>query len=132
VLDALEARPDLIFEERNGIVVSLAPHPYNCGHLWITPRRRVVFAETLSASERAQMMSSAQQAESWLEQAFHPQGVNVGFDSGRAGAQVVMHVIPRWAGDANFMPLVGGVNLLPETLEQTRRRLQRIVGQTTA
>lgn len=129
VLDQLEARPELILQERNGIVVSLAPHPYNCGHLWITPRRRVVFAETLARAERAQMMTYAQQAERWLEQAFHPQGFNVGFDSGRTGAQMVMHVIPRWAGDANFITLVGGVNLLPETLEETRQRLQQVVGE---
>jgi bifunctional UDP-N-acetylglucosamine pyrophosphorylase/glucosamine-1-phosphate N-acetyltransferase len=130
VLDLLESRPELILQEREGVVVSLAPNPYNCGHLWITPRRRVVFAETLAASERAQMMIYAQRAEQWLEQAFHPQGFNVGFESGRPGAQVVMHVIPRWAGDANFMTLIGGVNLLPETLEETRRRLQQVVGQT--
>lgn len=130
VLDLLEARPELILQERDGIVVSLAPHPYNCGHLWITPRRRVVFAETLSSEERTRMMRFAQRAEGWLEATFHPQGFNVGLESGRTGAQVVMHVIPRWAGDANFMTLIGGVNLLPETLEETRRRLQQVVEQT--
>ncbi|MCA9729660.1 MAG: NTP transferase domain-containing protein [Candidatus Eisenbacteria bacterium] len=131
VLDTLASRPSLILREREGVIVSLAPHPYNCGHLWITPRRRVVFAESLEPRERAAMMHSEREAEGWLDQAFHPQGVNVGFDSGRAGRQVVMHVIPRWAGDANFMPLVGGVNLLPETLEQTYQRLQPIVAQTS-
>src|SRR5690606_34094145 len=130
VLDLLEARPELILQERDGIVVSLAPHPYNCGHLWITPRRRVVFAETLSSEERTRMMRFAQRAEGWLEATFHPQGFNVGLESGRTGAQVVMHVIPRWAGDANFMTLIGGVNLLPETLEETCRRLQQVVEQT--
>ena len=72
------------------------------------------------------MMRYAQRAEGWLEAAFHPQGFNVGLESGRTGAQVVMHVIPRWAGDANFMTVIGETRVLPEELGVTAKRLKPI------
>jgi len=127
VLDRFQKKSDLILFRRDGMIVSLAPHPYNAGHIWITPERPVVFFGSLDSEEQRALFQLGKEAEGWLEEAFRPQGFNIGYESGRTGRQLVLHVIPRWSGDANFMPLIGETNVLPEELEQTRDRLQKII-----
>jgi diadenosine tetraphosphate (Ap4A) HIT family hydrolase/CTP:molybdopterin cytidylyltransferase MocA len=114
---------DLVLERRRGMAVLLDPHPYNSGHLWVAPERHVVSAESLTAAESDLLWSLAREAEGWLEACYHPQAFNLGYNSGRQGEHLRLHVIPRWSGDSNFMPLIGGVNILPETLEGSRRRI---------
>lgn len=128
ICDGLLARQDLILLRRRGMVVSLAPRPYNTGHLWITPERHVVFYESLRGEEADLLFGLCREAEQWLDDTYRPQGFNLGYNSGREGAHLVAHVIPRWAGDANFMPLIGGVSLFPERLPETRRRLLERLG----
>lgn len=128
VLDVLEAHGDeLILTKRDGMIVALSPHPYNAGHLWITPEEPTVFFETLSSEARERLFALGREAEGWLEEAYQPQGFNLGFDSGGKG-QLVMHVVPRWTGDSNFMPVIAGVNVLPEDLPATREKLLGILG----
>jgi diadenosine tetraphosphate (Ap4A) HIT family hydrolase/CTP:molybdopterin cytidylyltransferase MocA len=123
VCAALADRPDLILEEWETVVALLALSPFNSGHVWVVPRRHVVSYASLNAGEGAQLFALGQEAERWSQEAFHPQAMNLGYNSGRAGEHLALHVVPRWAGDSNFMPIVGGVNLLPETLAESRRRL---------
>ena len=123
VCTLLRTRPDLVLERHGELVLALAPHPYNAGHLWIFPDRHLVSFESLVDREGRALWNLAARGERWLEEAFHPQGFNQGYNSGRAGQHLVMQVIPRWSGDANFMPLIAGVNLLPESIEGTRARL---------
>ena len=128
VLDVLETRADeLVLTKREGMIVALAPHPYNAGHLWITPEEPTVFFETLSPAARHRLFALGREAEGWLEKAYRPQGFNLGFDSGGSG-QLVLHVVPRWIGDSNFMPVIAGVNVLPEGLPETRAKLLGILG----
>ncbi len=128
VLDALENRRDeLVLLERDEMIVALAPHPYNSGHLWITPKEPTVFFESLDDRGRESLFRLGREAEGWLRQAYDPEGINLGFDSGDPSGQLVLHAIPRWAGDSSFMPLVAKVNVLPESLEQTKERLLGVI-----
>ncbi|MCC7143302.1 MAG: NTP transferase domain-containing protein [Candidatus Eisenbacteria bacterium] len=123
VCHLLRSRDDLVLERHGRLALTLAPHPWNSGELWIVPDRHYSAYESLTAAEAEQMLALAARAERWLETAFAPQGFNSGYVSGRPGHHLTYQVIPRWAGDANFMPLVAGVNLLPESLQGTRARL---------
>jgi bifunctional UDP-N-acetylglucosamine pyrophosphorylase / glucosamine-1-phosphate N-acetyltransferase len=120
---ALFAREDLVLERRDGMAVIMAPRPYNCGHLWIVPTRHLVSWESLDADVSERLLDLAAEAERWLEEAYHPQAMNLGYNSGAAGEHLVLQVVPRWAGDANFMPIIAGANVLPETPEGTRRHI---------
>jgi diadenosine tetraphosphate (Ap4A) HIT family hydrolase len=120
---ALRGRSDLTLERRDGFVVSMAPRPYNSGHLWIAPERHLVSWESLDDGASARLLALAAEAERWLDEAYHPQAMNLGYNSGAAGEHLVWQVVPRGAGDANFMPLIAGVKILPETPDGTRRRI---------
>jgi len=109
--------------------VILNAYPYNNGHLMVAPYRHVGALSELTAEERTDLMDTLVVAENLLAKAFAPQGMNVGVNLGScAGAGVPghihFHIVPRWEGDTNFMPVVGETRVLPEMLEDTYRRLR--------
>ncbi len=106
----------------------LNAYPYNNGHLMIAPFRHVGSLSGLSAEERGDLMEAVARAEQILGRAYSPQGMNVGVNLGHcAGAgvpgHVHVHIVPRWEGDTNFMPVLGETKVMPETLEETYVRL---------
>ena len=106
----------------------LNKYPYASGHLLIAPYRHVGQFADLSDEEVLEIHRLAANGLAALAESFRPQGYNLGWNLGRiAGAGVVdhihLHVVPRWAGDTNFMPVLADVKVLPEHLLQTRRRL---------
>jgi ATP adenylyltransferase len=107
--------------------------PYNPGHLLAVPYREVVELEELSPPERADLMEEVVFARRLLTAAMKPDGVNIGFNLGAAAggsiAHLHGHIVPRWNGDNNFMPVVGQTRVLPQSLEATWDRLSAIVGQ---
>jgi ATP adenylyltransferase len=122
--------------EGGGLVVNrgeqafclLNKYPYASGHLMVAPYRHVAEFSELSAEEALEMHRLTASGMGALAQTFAPQGYNVGWNLGRiAGAGVVdhvhLHVVPRWSGDTNFMPVLGDVKVLPEHLVTTRKRL---------
>jgi ATP adenylyltransferase len=113
--------------------VMLNAYPYNNGHLMIAPFRHLAGFTDLTDEERCDLMSTIADAQRILERAYSPQGMNVGANLGHcAGAgvpgHVHVHIVPRWEGDTNFMPVVGETRVLPETLEETFARLREHVG----
>jgi ATP adenylyltransferase len=109
--------------------VLLNAFPYNSGHVMIAPERHVGEPEELSADERRDLMDVTVSALEVLRAALEPHGFNLGMNLGRvAGAGVPghlhMHLVPRWGGDTNFMPVVGETKVLPEMLEQTAAKLR--------
>jgi ATP adenylyltransferase len=111
--------------------VILNLYPYNNGHLMVVPNRHVATLAEATPEELGDLMRLTRVAEMALTEAYRPQGLNIGMNLGRpAGAGVVdhmhIHVVPRWAGDTNFMSVVGGVRVLPEELGQTADRLRPI------
>ena len=103
--------------------------PYNCGHLMVVPRRHVGGTAHLTDEESLEFLQMTARGETALRTAYKPHGLNMGINLGRtSGAGVVghihMHIVPRWNGDTNFMPVVGGTKVLPEGLDTTYARLR--------
>jgi ATP adenylyltransferase len=108
--------------------VLLNKYPYASGHLMVAPYRHVGEFAELSDDETVEIHRLAGQGLGALAQLYEPQGFNLGWNLGRvAGAGVVdhvhQHVVPRWLGDTNFMPVLADVKVLPEHLAETRRKL---------
>ena len=94
------------------------------GHLMVAPYEHVGDLQEIPTETLAEMMGLAQRAMGRLEEIYSPHGYNVGFNQGRvAGAGVEhhihMHVVPRWAGDNNFMPVIADTKVMPQTIEQS-------------
>ncbi|MFN8534658.1 MAG: HIT domain-containing protein [Dehalococcoidia bacterium] len=103
--------------------------PYNPGHLMVTPAAHVATLPELDAPARAEIFELASLATEVVGLVMTPHGFNLGMNLGRpAGAGIAdhlhLHVVPRWNGDTNFMPLLANTRVLPETLFQTYDRLQ--------
>jgi ATP adenylyltransferase len=107
--------------------------PYNPGHLLAVPYREVVEPEELPRAERADLMEEIVFARRLLAAAMKPDGVNIGYNLGSAAggsiAHLHAHIVPRWNGDNNFMPVVGQIRVLPQSLEATWERLSAMVAQ---
>jgi ATP adenylyltransferase len=119
----------LIVHEGQLAYVILNKFPYNSGHLMVVPHRHVAQMALLEKEELTEMAVLTQLCERVLNEAYAPQGINVGMNLGRpAGAGIVdhlhIHLVPRWNGDTNFMTVVGEVRVLPEELPQTAERLR--------
>jgi len=124
-------REDLILVRGRVSYVILNLYPYNNGHLMVAPSRHVATLEATTPEERDELMRFTRLAEIAVNEAYKPQGLNIGINLGRpAGAGVVdhlhVHVVPRWNGDTNFMTVVGDVRVLPEDLGATKKRLQPV------
>jgi len=109
--------------------VLLNTFPYNSGHLLIAPYRHVPDISDLDEAEFSELMALALRAKDVMTHALHPQGFNFGFNIGEiAGAGVAEHVhghlVPRWAGDTNFMPVLADTRVVPQALADTARLLR--------
>ncbi len=118
----------LVVRRGDGAFVLLNKYPYASGHLMIAPTRHVGAFGELTESEALEIHRLAASATAALTALFAAQGFNLGWNLGRiAGAGVAdhvhLHVVPRWAGDTNFMPVVADVKVLPQHLAETRRKL---------
>lgn len=108
--------------------VLLNLYPYTTGHLMIAPFVHVATLEDADEDTSAELMTLTRKAERLLRQVYRPHGINLGMNIGAsAGAGVAghihMHILPRWMGDANFMTTIGETRVMPETLQETWRRL---------
>jgi ATP adenylyltransferase len=120
---------NLIAHRGERCFVILNRFPYTNGHLMVAPYEHVAALEDVDADTIAEMMALAQQSIRALDDVYAPQGFNVGFNQGRvAGAGVEhhihMHVVPRWGGDTNFMPVLGDTRVLPQSLEDSYAALR--------
>ena len=105
-------------------VTMLNLYPYNNGHLLVAPRRHAARLDELSGEEQLELTETITRMITLLERVMSPQGFNVGLNLGReAGAglpgHLHWHIVPRWGGDANFMPSVAAINVIPQSLDAT-------------
>jgi len=119
----------LLFRGEKAFVM-LNKFPYNNGHLLVIPYRHIADFEQLNSGEKLEMMDLIEKSIRALKKAFHPQGFNVGMNLGRvAGAgiddHIHFHIVPRWNGDTNFMPVVGQTKVISSSLEDTLRTLKK-------
>jgi ATP adenylyltransferase len=109
--------------------VILNTYPYTPGHVMIVPYEHLDELRKLPPGAANEMMAMSQRMEDVLRELYCPDGVNLGMNIGKAaGAGIAghihMHVLPRWVADANFMSVVGETRVLPETLDETWRRMR--------
>jgi ATP adenylyltransferase len=111
----------------NFILLNL--YPYTSGHLMIVPFAHLADLDALPKETTDELMDLAKRAQSILREAYHPEGMNLGINLGRAGGagvanHVHLHALPRWVGDVNYMTTVGETRVLPEDLPMTYKRLR--------
>ena len=108
--------------------VAMNAYPYASGHVLVLPLRHVGSLAELTDAESAELWSATQRSVATIEAAYDPDGLNMGANLGRAAgaglpSHVHLHVLPRWAGDTNFMTSVAETRVLPETLGLSWKRL---------
>ncbi len=123
-------------DDRAALIVHRSPlsylvlnrFPYNPGHLLAVPFREVTTLEELNAAERADIFEEIIFGQRLLTAALKPEGFNIGFNLGQAVAggsipHLHGHIVPRWNGDTNFMPVLGQTRILPQSLDATWEKL---------
>jgi len=120
---------NLIVHRCDTAYVVMNRYPYNNGHLLIVPYQHTSDMALLSNGERLDLFKLLENAQKVLQSVMQPQGFNIGMNLGRlAGAGITehlhFHVVPRWGGDTNFMPIVGHTKVISEALEITCQHLR--------
>lgn len=113
--------------------VILNRYPYTTGHVMIAPYSHVSRLTLASEEASAEIMRLMRKAENVIEDIYHPNGLNLGMNLGEAAGagieqHIHMHVLPRWIGDANFMTSVSSTRVLPESLNDTYRKMKKAYG----
>lgn len=118
----------ILYRGREAFVI-MNRFPYNSGHLMVVPNRHVGNFLALTESENLELMNILQRSVQVLDRVMHPDGYNLGMNLGRvSGAGVAdhlhMHVVPRWNGDTNFMPVIADTKVISEALDKTYAKLK--------
>lgn len=129
VANPSEDAEHLVLARSNLALAILNRYPYNNGHLMIAPKAHLANLEDLPAADANDVMALTQRALRVVREVMSPQGFNLGINAGKtAGAGVAdhvhQHVVPRWDGDTNFMPIVADTKVLNESLTVSYRRLR--------
>jgi ATP adenylyltransferase len=131
-------------DERSRIVhrgthcyVILNTFPYTNGHVMIVPYAHLDELHKLPPPAAQEMMTLTQRMEVVLRDLYHPDGINLGMNLGKAAGAGVeghihMHILPRWVADANFVSVIGETRVLPEALEVTWERVRKALGRAAA
>jgi ATP adenylyltransferase len=126
---ALDPAASLLVHRGDTAIARLNKYPYSSGHLMVSPRRHVGAFSDLTDDEVLEIHGQAVVAIEALGAVYGPGGFNLGWNLGHvAGAGIAdhvhLHVVPRWSGDTNFMPVLADVKVIPEHLLETRDRLR--------
>ena len=120
-------RGSLILRRARYTFVIMNRYPYNNGHLMVAPFRHVLEPGDLSADEQLELMAQVSLSMKALQKTLKPAGYNLGANVGRASGagfeHLHFHIVPRWDGDTNFMPILGEAKIIPEYLETTYEKL---------
>jgi len=123
-----KSKDDVIFKTQFSIVM-LNIYPYNNGHMLISPLRHIRDISQMQENEILDMFECLNKAKNLLQKVLSPQGYNIGLNLARvAGAGITghlhLHIVPRWAGDTNFMPVVFGTKIISQSLGQLAKKLK--------
>lgn len=123
---------NLVLYRGEAAFVILNRFPYNNGHLMVAPKRHMSGVEALTEAEGKEILALVKVSLRALKSIFRPEGFNLGINLGvAAGAgfpHLHLHVVPRWKGDTNFMPVLSETKVVPEHLGETYRRLHPVFG----
>ena len=103
-------------------------YPYNNGHVMVSPYRHIKDLTGLRDNELLDMMVLVRETQRLLEKKLKPHGFNIGINTGEVGGagyrgHVHIHIVPRWSGDTNFMPIIGQTKVIPQSLKELHRLL---------
>jgi len=127
--EADDAKNHVLIRERTCFAL-LNTYPYNAGHLMVAPYKHCGDLDDLAEQELADLMLLTRRCKQLLAKALKPDGFNVGINFGRvAGAGVAdhvhIHIVPRWNGDTNYMPVLGDVRVIPQALDEIYAELRK-------
>jgi ATP adenylyltransferase len=130
--DPAEDEAHLVLDRPAGALVMMNRFPYNNGHLMVAPAVHTGNLAALADEQALDLMRAVRRWLQVLQQTMNPEGFNVGVNQGKiAGAgipdHVHIHVVPRWGGDTNFMPVIGEVKVVNEHLKRTWEKLHAAV-----
>ncbi len=119
----------LILHRSTHSFVIMNMFPYNNGHLMIVPNKHVSSLTELSDAEMSDLFGLVRTSEQVLKQVYHPNGMNIGVNIGSAGGagiadHIHVHIVPRWSGDVNFMTVINGTRVIPESFERAYEKLK--------
>lgn len=122
-------RENLVFYRGQHVFMILNRYPYTSGHVMCVPYAHQAQLQDLLEETRIELMACMTKTVAVLQQVYEPEGFNVGLNLGAvAGAGVAehlhIHIVPRWVGDTSFMTAVGDTRVLPESLDETYRRVK--------
>ena len=105
-------------------------YPYNNGHLMVVPKKHVATLDRLTETEQLDLLKLVNDTVKLLKRSLNPRGMNLGINMGRIGGAGVpghihIHLVPRWAGDTNFMPVTGNTKVISESLKSVYERLKK-------
>jgi ATP adenylyltransferase len=131
-LQSAQDQENYLLHRGDKVFVILNLYPYNNGHLLVAPKRHVGELAELTGEEMFEIGETTKQMVNLLKKAFNPDGFNIGVNLGTiAGAGVPghfhVHIVPRWAGDTNFMPVLGDVRVISEALDVTYSKLREVM-----
>ncbi len=124
---------NLILHRAKHNFVILNKYPYNNGHLMVVPHKHTNDLKDLSLEEMSEMMEFGRHAVEALKESYKAEGYNLGMNLGQAAGAGIkehlhLHIVPRWNGDTNFMPVIGDVKAMPEHLEKSFEHLKVYFG----
>ena len=132
ILNDPDERRSLLLFKTDFCFAVLNRFPYNGGHVLVLPQREVQDLADLTPDESADFMKTITRTEKILQEALHPDGINIGINLGSAAGAGIpkhlhCHLVPRWLGDTNFMPVIGDTKVLPIALEHLWEKLRQFV-----
>jgi ATP adenylyltransferase len=127
-----DAKARIVYRGRHCYIV-LNTYPYTPGHVMIVPYAHLDELQKLPVESAHEMMELAQRMEGVLRRLYKPEGINMGVNIGKAAGAGVeghihMHALPRWVADANFISVVGETRILPESLDESWKRITEALG----
>jgi ATP adenylyltransferase len=127
-IPAMDDEEGLVVHRGTNAYVVMNLYPYNPGHLLICAYRHVADLTDLASEEREEIFALTSHAMTTIRKVSQPEGFNLGMNQGAisgagVAAHIHQHVVPRWSGDANFMPIIGKTKVLPQLLTITRNEL---------
>jgi ATP adenylyltransferase len=127
ILKEKKSKENLILYQGEHVFVVMNKYPYTNGHLMVVPKRHCLDLEQLDNNELKELLDLLKTSAQVLKASLQPQGFNIGMNIGKVGGagedHLHLHIVPRWSGDTNFMPVIGGTRIIPEYLQKTYQKL---------
>lgn len=136
IAQSTDDEANLVIARDKSCYALLNAYPYNGGHLMVVPYKQTASLNDLTPQELLDLMLLTRRCMDALRSVMKPDGFNVGLNLGKvAGAGIVehlhVHIVPRWNGDTNFMPVIAGTTVLPQAMAEVARNLRNALAATT-